>query len=68
MKYFLVNKELDYERGYLEQAEYSRGALRLLPGADYGVFFPGFLTGRRRSCAGTVLWQRDTDRGAPLFG
>lgn len=39
MKYFVINKELDYERGYLEQAEYADGALRLRPGAACGAFF-----------------------------
>lgn len=59
MKYFLVNKELDYERGYLEQAEYSRGALRLLPGADYGVFFSRVFDGKEEE----LCWHRFVAEG-----
>lgn len=59
MKYFLVNKELDYERGYLEQAEYSRGVLRLLSGADYGAFFSRVFDGGEEE----LCWHRFVAEG-----
>lgn len=39
MKYFVINKKMDYERGWLEGTEYTGRALTLASEADYGVFF-----------------------------
>lgn len=54
MKYFVVNKELDFKRGYLERAEYSQGRLRLLPGASDGVFISRIFDGRETD----MTWHR----------
>lgn len=54
MKYFVVNKELDFKRGYLEGAEFSQGSLRLLPGETRGVFISRIFDGREQDLA----WHR----------
>lgn len=59
MKYFVINKELDYQRGYLEQAQYRMGALGLSDGALHGAFFSRVFDGREEGLA----WHRFTMKG-----
>ena len=54
MKYFVVNKELDYKRGYLEGAEFSQGSLRLREGESQGVFISRVFDGKETDLA----WHR----------
>ena len=52
--YFLINKKLDYDRGFLQDLEFKDGRLRLAEGASYGVFFSRVFDSRE---SGTV-WHR----------
>lgn len=54
MKYFVFNKALDYDRGYMENCCWEEGALALRDGCRKGILFSRLLDSREQ---GTV-WHR----------
>ena len=48
MNYVLFNKKIDYERGRLENCRFADGCLRLLDGAERGVFFSRIIDGQEK--------------------
>jgi len=61
MKYFVINKQLDYDRGFLQDLEYRDGLLRLKAGAKRGFFFSRLFDSGE---SGTV-WHRFTAGNVP---
>lgn len=64
MKYFLFNKPLDYERGYIENCRLKEGELSLSEGAAEGMFFSRILDSGERE----TIWHRFTQEKQPSFG
>lgn len=56
MNYFVINKQMDYERGYLNGLEYRRGRLRLKKDAESGCFFSRVFDSQEDGC----IWHRFT--------
>ena len=56
MNYFVINKQLDYERGYLSGLEYRKGRLRLQKDAEKGCFFSRVFDSQDDGC----IWHRFT--------
>ena len=52
--YFLINKQLDYHRGFLQGMEYAEGKLKLLPDVSYGIFFSRLFDSREDE----TVWHR----------
>ncbi len=65
MSYFVVNKQLDYQRGFLEGGEFRDGRLHIRQGERTGACFISRLFDSRES--GTE-WARFTVEGVPDAG
>ncbi len=65
MSYFVINKQLDYQRGFLEGGEFREGRLQIRQGNRTGACFISRLFDSREP--GTE-WARFTARGVPDAG
>ncbi|MEG0564908.1 MAG: hypothetical protein RR590_01615, partial [Hungatella sp.] len=64
MKYFIFNKSIDYERGYMENCCWNGNALTLLEGSREGAMISRVLDSREK----WTVWHRFTRRGDDPFG
>lgn len=64
MKYFLFNKPLDFERGYMENCRLLEDGLSLPEDKGAGIFFSRVLDSREKE----TLWHRFTQEGESPFG